>query len=171
MKLSAHPIKHAARLIKLGSMPDCSVVQKSWSELTLEELYSFVKLRTDVFFVEQHVDEGELDNRDQEPTTEHLWITDAAGTVAYLRVLVDATEAHLDARHSFGRVVVRADRRGEGLAQVLVSRVMEQYGHESMLLHAQEYIAPLYAKFGFETFGESYIEAGIRHISMYRAGR
>jgi len=152
-------------------MPECSVVQKPWSELSLEELYSVLKLRTDVFFVEQRIDEEELDNRDQEPSTEHLWIADAAGTAAYLRVLVDTEASHLDARHSFGRVVVRADRRGEGLAQVLVARVMEQYGHESMLLHAQEYIAPLYAKFGFEVFGESYIEAGIPHISMYRAGR
>jgi ElaA protein len=158
-------------LIKLGTMPECSVVQKSWSELTLEELYSFIKLRTDVFFVEQQIDEEELDNRDQEPTTEHFWIADATGTAAYLRVLVDAQEAHLDARHSFGRVVVRADRRGEGLAQLLVARVMEQYGHESILLHSQEYIAPLYAKFGFEPFGASYIEASIPHISMYRMGR
>ena len=158
-------------LIKLGTMPECSVVQKSWSELTLEELYSFVKLRTDVFFVEQRIDEEELDNRDQEPTTRHLWIADVAGTIAYLRVLVDTTASHLDANLCLGRVVVRADRRGEGLAQVLVSRVMEQFGHESMLLHAQEYVAPLYAKVGFEAFGESYIEAGIPHISMYRAGR
>jgi ElaA protein len=152
-------------------MPECSVVQKSWSELTREELYSFIKLRTDVFFVEQRIDEEELDNRDQEPTTEHLWIADAAGTAAYLRVLVDAAALHLDARQSFGRVVVRADRRGEGLAQLLVARVIEQHGHEPMLLHAQEYIVPLYAKFGFEAFGEKYIEAGIPHISMYRAGR
>ena len=152
-------------------MPECSVVQKPWSELSLEELYSLLKLRTDVFFVEQRIDEEELDNRDQEPSTEHLWIADAAGTAAYLRVLVNTEPSHLDARHSFGRVVVRADRRGEGLAQVLVARVMEQHGHEPMLLHAQEYIAPLYAKFGFEVFGESYIEAGIPHISMYRAGR
>ena len=151
-------------------MPECSIVQKSWSELTLEELYSFVKLRTDVFFVEQRIDEEELDNRDQEPTTEHFWIADATGTAAYLRVLVDAEAIHLDANLCLGRVVVRADRRGEGLAQVLVARVMEQHGHESMLLHAQEYIAPLYAKFGFESFGESYIEAGLPHISMYRAG-
>jgi len=152
-------------------MPECSIVQKPWSELSLEELYSVLKLRTDVFFVEQRIDEEELDNRDQEPSTEHLWIADAAGTAVYLRVLVDASASHLDARHSFGRVVVRSDRRGEGLAQALVARVMEQYGHEPMLLHAQEYIAPLYAKYGFEAFGESYIEAGIPHISMYRAGR
>jgi len=142
-------------------MPECSVVQKSWSELTLEELYCFVKLRTDVFFVEQRIDEEELDNRDQEPTTEHLWIADATGTAAYLRVLFDAEASHLDANLCLGRV---------GLAQVLLARVIEQHGHESMLLHSQEYIAPLYAKFGFGSFGERYIEAGIPHISMYRAG-
>ncbi|MFM9918871.1 GNAT family N-acetyltransferase [Lacisediminihabitans sp. H27-G8] len=152
-------------------MPECSIVQKSWSQLTLEELYSVLKLRTDVFFVEQRIDEEELDNRDQEATTEHLWIADASGAAAYLRVLVDAEATHLDARHIVGRVVVRADRRGEGLAQLLVGRVMEQHGHESMLLHAQDYIAPLYAKFGFESFGDKYIEAGIPHISMYRARR
>jgi len=151
-------------------MPECSIVYKSWGQLTTLELYALLKLRTDVFFVEQRIDEEELDNRDQEPTTEHLWIADATGPVAYLRVLVDAEALHLDARYSFGRVVVRADRRGEGLAQVLVARVLQQHGHESMLLHSQEYIAPLYAKFGFESFGESYIEASIPHISMYRPG-
>ena len=152
-------------------MPECSVVQKSWDELTLAELYSFLKLRTDVFFVEQRIDEEELDNRDQEPTTMHLWIADDVGTAAYLRVLVDSEASHRDARRLFGRVVVRADRRGEGLAQVLVARVIEQHGHESMVLHAQQYVAPLYAKFGFESFGAVYIEAGIPHLSMYRAGQ
>jgi ElaA protein len=164
-------ISDVSPIIKLGNMPECSVVQKSWSELTLEELYSVIKLRTDVFFLEQRIDEEELDNRDQEITTEHLWIADSAGAVAYLRVLVDSEASHLDARLSLGRVVVRADRRGEGLAQALVARVVEQHGHESLLLHAQEYIAALYSKFSFESFGERYIEAGIPHISMYRAGR
>lgn len=152
-------------------MPECSVVQKPWGELTPTELYAFLKLRTDVFFVEQRIDEEELDNRDQEPTTEHLWIADDAGTAAYLRVLLDPEPSHRDAHRLFGRVVVRADRRGEGLAQVLVARVLELHGGESMVLHAQEYIAPLYAKFGFEEFGDVYIEAGIPHVSMYRAGR
>ena len=151
-------------------MPECSIAHKSWGQLTTLELYSLLKLRTDVFFVEQRIDEEELDNRDQEPTTEHLWIADTAGAAAYLRVLVDTTASHLDARHSFGRVVVRADRRGEGLAQKLVAMVLQQHGHESMVLHSQEYIVPLYGKFGFKVFGESYIEAGIPHVSMYRAG-
>lgn len=150
-------------------MPDCSVIEKSWGELTTTELYSFLKLRTDVFFLEQKIDEEELDDRDREPETRHLWIADEHGTAAYLRVIVDAETSHLDARRLFGRVVVRADRRGEGLAQLLIDRVIERHGHEAMLLHSQEYIAALYARYGFEAFGETYVEAGLPHIMMYRA--
>jgi ElaA protein len=152
-------------------VPECSVVAKSWAELATAELYSILKLRTDVFFVEQKVDEEELDNRDQEPDAIHYWIADAAGeAIAYLRVLHDADATHLDAHRVPGRVVVRADHRGEGLAQQLFERVIEDFGDEPMLLHAQEYVAPLYAKFGFVAFGEVYQEAGIPHISMYRVG-
>ena len=151
-------------------MPDCSVVTKSWGELTTDELYSFLKLRTDVFFVEQKVDEEELDHRDRETTTEHYWITDDQGTAAYLRVLVDPTAEHLDATRVIGRVVVRVDRRGEGLAQVLLREVLARHGSEAMLLHSQVYAAPLYVKVGFVPFGEAYSEAGIAHQSMYRAG-
>jgi ElaA protein len=150
-------------------MPDCSIVRKQWGELTTSELYSLLKVRTDVFLVEQKVDEEELDNRDQEPTTEHLFIADDAGTAAYLRVLVDEWPEHLDAHLVVGRVVVRPDRRGEGLAQQLFAEVLRLHGREPMLLHAQSYVAPLYAKSGFEAFGGPYLEAGISHVSMYRA--
>jgi ElaA protein len=146
-----------------------SVVKKAWAELTTEQLYSFLKLRTNVFFVEQKVDEEELDYRDLEPTTEHYWIADDTGTAAYLRVLEDAEPEHQDARRLIGRVVVRSDRRGQGLAQLLIAEVIRLHGSEPLLLHSQEYIAPLYAKFGFEAFGDVYVEAGIPHISMYRA--
>lgn len=152
-------------------MPEHSVIAKIWGELTTDDLYSFLKLRTDVFFVEQRIDEEELDNRDQEPSTRHYWVSDDAGAAAYLRVLVDPRPEYQDAQHIVGRVVVRADRRGEGLAQVLLQRVLEDYPGTPMLLHAQEYIAPLYSKFGFVAFGERYIEAGIPHISMYRAAK
>ena len=147
-----------------------SIVRKTWGELTVDELYDFLKLRTDVFFVEQRIDEEELDNRDQEPTTEHLWIADENGTAAYLRIIVDAEAAHRDARRLFGRVATRPDRRGEGLSQQLIAEVVRLYGHEAMLLHAQEYVVPLYARFGFEPFGETYLEAGLEHRMMYRPG-
>ena len=149
-------------------MPDCSIAHKQWGELTTSELYSLLKLRTDVFLVEQKVDEEELDNRDQQ--AEHFFIRDDAGTAAYLRVLFDDEPEYLDAHRVVGRVVVRADRRGEGLAGVLLNRVLSLYGHEALMLHAQEYVVPLYARAGFEVFGEPYMEAGIPHVSMYRAG-
>jgi ElaA protein len=150
-------------------VPDNSIVRKAWAELSTDELYSFLKLRTDVFFVEQRIDEEELDNRDQEPTTEHLWIADDRGTAAYLRIIVDAAPTHKDARRLFGRVATRPDRRGEGLSRLLIGEVIRLYGHEPMLLHAQEYVVPLYAKFGFEPFGDLYVEAGLSHRMMYRA--
>ena len=143
-------------------MPECSVVRKRWTELTTDELYAFLKLRTDVFFVEQRIDEEELDNRDQEPTTEHLWIADDNGTAAYLRVIVDETPQHRDAHRLFGRVVVRSDRRGEGLAQVLIEEVLRLHGNESMLLHSQEYIAPLYRSSGSSPSARATSKRGCR---------
>lgn len=155
---------------KLAAVTECSVTRKPWSELTLAELYAFIKLRVDVFYVEQRIDEQELDDRDQDVTTEHLWIADEAGVAAYLRVLVEPEPIHLDARHTFGRVAVRRDRRGEGLARELIATVLSRYGSQAMVLHAQEYIVPLYSAFGFETFGDRYMEAGLPHIMMYRPG-
>jgi ElaA protein len=149
-------------------MADCSVTVRAWGELTTDELYAFLKLRTDVFYLEQRVDDTELDDRDRESTTEHYWISDDSGTVAYLRTLLDDEPSHRNARRLVSRVVVRADHRGERLAQALLAEVFERHGAEPMMLHAQEYIAPLYAKAGFEAFGDVYIEAGIPHISMYR---
>lgn len=146
------------------------VRSQRWNELTLDEFHDIAKLRTDVFYLEQKVDDTELDGRDREPTTVHYWIADAAGAAAYLRVLHDATPEHRDAHLVVGRVVVRADRRGEGLAQLLFARVFADFPGEPMLLHSQQYIAPLYAKVGFEPFGDGYEEAGIPHVSMYRAG-
>ncbi len=150
-------------------MPDCSTLDRSWSELTTDELYAFLKLRTDVFFVEQKVDDTELDDRDREPDTRHYWIADEHGTAAYLRTLLDSEAEYRDAHRVIGRVVVRADRRGEGLSQALLAEVIARHGGEAMMLHAQEYIAPLYAKFGFVPFGDVFVEAGIPHQSMYRA--
>jgi ElaA protein len=150
-------------------MPDYSTLQREWSKLTTDELYALLKLRTDVFFLEQKIDETELDDRDQEPETRHYWIADDLGTAAYLRTLVDPVPSYRDARRLISRVVVRADRRGEGLAQKLIGAVLERHGSEPLMLHAQEYVAPLYARFGFEPFGETYLEAGLSHLSMYRA--
>lgn len=151
-------------------MSESTVHVGSWHELSKDDLYSIMRLRTDVFFLEQRAEEEELDFRDQEPGTRHYWIPDGAVPAAYLRVLLDEQPQHRDARRVIGRVAVRADRRGQGLAQVLMRRVLADFGAEAMVLHAQQYIVRLYAKFDFEVFGELYEEAGIPHLSMYRPG-
>jgi len=144
------------------------VVVKSWNDLTLDELYSFLKLRCDVFMWEQKADDEEMDGRDDEPGTLHLWIADERGCAAYLRMLWNAEPEHRDAHRVIGRVAVRADRRGEGLARRLMERAVEELGGEAAVLHAQEYVVGLYERFAFEPFGEPYVEAGIPHRSMYR---
>jgi ElaA protein len=150
-------------------VPDCSVETASWAELTTEQVYAIMKLRTNVFYVEQNVNDEELDDRDLEPTTEHYWIADETGVLAYARVLFDEVASDRDAHRVIGRVVTRADARGQGLASRVLRTAIGTHAAEPMVLHAQSYAAPLYAKFGFEAFGEPYLEAGIPHVSMYRA--
>jgi len=151
-------------------VPDSSPIAKTWGQLTRDEFFEIARLRTEVFFLEQRIDEPELDDRDRDESTEHLWIADDRGPAAYLRVVVDATPqpGNRDARRLIGRVVTRIDRRGEGLARRLLERVIERHGGEPLALHAQSYIQPLYAAAGFEAYGAEYLEAGIPHIGMYR---
>jgi len=148
-------------------------VVKLWNDLTLDELYSFLKLRCDVFMWEQKADDEEMDGRDQEPDTVHVWIEDERGCAAYLRLLRNATPEHRDAHRVIGRVAVRPDRRGDGLARELMLRALEVIDAEggASMLHAQSYVVGLYERFGYESFGDEYDEAGIAHRSMYRAPR
>jgi len=151
----------------VDSSPQC----RTWADLSLDEFFDIAALRTEVFFLEQRIDEPELVARDREPTTEHWWIADDRGPATYLRVVVDGTpqQGNRDARTLIGRVVTRADRRGEGLARRLLAHVVERHGHEPLALHAQVYAQPLYAGLGFAAYGDEYLEAGIPHIGMHRA--
>jgi len=146
------------------------VVVKSWNELTPQEVYDFLKLRCDVFMWEQKADDEEMDRRDQEPATRHVWIADERGCAAYLRVLRNDAAEHRDAHLVIGRVAVRADRRGDGLARAMLERVLDEIEGEAAMLHSQSYVVGLYERFGFEAYGEEYDEAGIPHRSMYRPG-
>ena len=146
---------------------------RTWDQLTTAELYGFLRLRCDVFMWEQRADDEEMDGRDLEPTTRHWWIEDDRGVAAYLRVLTNAVPEHRDARQVVGRVAVRADRRGEGLARRLMLPVVAAFdaAGEASMLHAQSYVIGLYGRLGYEVYGDEYDEAGIPHRSMYRAPR
>lgn len=156
-----------------------SILAKSWSELSRDEFFDLVRLRAEVFIRGQRiVDEAEIDDTDRAPDTVHFWIPTPPGApasdfgaAAYLRLTAAQPadrEQFPEATRSFGRVAVHPAHRGSGLAQQLVARVLADHEDQTMIIHAQEYVAPLYEKFGFRRVGERYQEAGIDHVKMLR---
>lgn len=139
--------------------------------MTPDDAFEIFALRTSVFYLEQRIDEEELDERDRDESTLHVWIRDDRGVASYLRVLLndEPRPGDADARRLIGRVVTRADRRGQGLSRHLLEHVIAQFGREPIALHSQSYVQPLYAAVGFEPYGDEYLEAGIPHIGMRRA--
>lgn len=146
------------------------LVVKRWSEMSRDDVFEMVLLRTQVFFVEQRIDEQDFDDADRDERTLHMWISDDHGVAAYLRVR-ELDEADEGAHRTFGRVAVRVDRRHAGLARQLIREVLERYGHEPLTIHSQEYVAALYEEFGFTVVGLPFVEAGLPHRTMVRPAR
>ena len=130
-------------------------------------LHDILRLRCDVFVVEQECAYPELDGRDLEPDARQLWIERADGeVVATLRLLRDP-----DGTARIGRVATAASARGEGLAAQLMTRALELTGDGDVVLDAQTYLEDWYARFGFVRAGADYVEDGIPHVPMRRAPR
>ncbi|HET7326865.1 MAG TPA: GNAT family N-acetyltransferase [Nocardioidaceae bacterium] len=133
-------------------------------QLSATELHGLLRLRIDVFVVEQHCPYPELDGRDTDPDTLHLWTADDSGSpTAYLRVLAEA-----DGSVRIGRVCTRADRRGGGLAAQLMGHVLQQNEEHRVVLDAQSHLRGWYERFGFTASGPEFIEDGIPHTPMAR---
>ena len=133
-----------------------------FAELTAGEVYGLCRLRVDVFVVEQECPYPELDGRDTEPATEHLWFEADGEPVATLRVLDDGAE------RAIGRVATAAGWRGSGLAARLMEEALATYGQGPLHLGAQAYLQGWYERFGFRQSGPAYVEDGIPHVPMRR---
>ena len=107
---------------------------KRFDELTAAELYDILKLRVDVFVVEQACPYPELDGLDKEAL--HLWLEDEDGVHAYLRVMDRGAESEYV---SIGRVVTRERRRGLGtrILKEGIRAARERLGAEAVYLEAQ----------------------------------
>ncbi|MDH4364076.1 MAG: GNAT family N-acetyltransferase, partial [Acidimicrobiia bacterium] len=90
-------------------------------ELTAAELHAVLALRVAVFVVEQACPYPEVDGRDLDATTGHRWLADGTGIACYVRTLHEPSDS---GAVRIGRVVTRADRRGEGLAAHLLAGVL-----------------------------------------------
>ncbi|MFP5489149.1 MAG: GNAT family N-acetyltransferase [Acidimicrobiia bacterium] len=140
------------------------VTSKRFDELTTSELYGLLRLRCDVFVVEQTCAYADLDGRDTEPGTVHHWIADDAGRIdAYLRTLVEPDDST-----RVGRVVTAPSERGRGLAARLVQHVGASTPG-TIVLDAQSHLVGWYEQLGYAVDGPEFVEDGIPHVPMRRA--
>jgi len=136
-----------------------------FAQLDTETLYALLRLRVDIFVVEQHCAYPELDGRDTEPATVHLWLT-AAGDPAplgYLRILSES-----DGSARIGRVAVAPSARGAGAARRLMTAALDRIGDQPCVLDAQAGLVGFYRSLGFAVTGAEYLEDGIPHVPMRR---
>jgi ElaA protein len=137
----------------------------TFAELDTATLYALLRLRVDVFVVEQHCSYPEIDGRDTEPDALHVWLADEpTRPLGYLRVL---SEPNGVAR--IGRVAVDRSARGGGLARRLMQAGLEHIGDRPCVLDAQTGLLDFYAEYGFVVTGPEYLEDGIPHVPMRRA--
>lgn len=139
-----------------------------FDDFAAQALYNILKLRVEVFVVEQNCPYPELDGLDEVST--HIVYEEDGKVLAYAR-LVPAGKKY-DAP-SIGRVIVRKEARGRGLAKELLERsiryIDEQWKEPEIQLQGQEYLKDFYGSFGFEAISEVYDEDGIPHIDMKRS--
>ncbi|MGC4896498.1 GNAT family N-acetyltransferase [Micromonospora sp. DT31] len=134
-----------------------------FADLDARTFHDLLRLRIDVFVVEQSCPYPELDGRDVEPDTRHLWLTRDDAVLAYLRILADP-----DGVARIGRVVVAPTARGAGLAGALMAEALAAVGDRPCVLEAQTHLVGFYAAFGFTVSGPGYVEDGIPHTPMRR---
>lgn len=139
---------------------------KTFQELELNELYKIIQLREEVFILEQKCIYTDLDFADQDCT--HIMGFINEEMVAYSRIF--APDASINKSASFGRVLVAKKARGINIGRLLITQLLETieqlYQTNHVEISAQSYLVKFYQEFGFQTYGEGYLDAGIPHISM-----
>ena len=143
---------------------------KRFQDLSLEELYAILRLRQEVFIVEQNCPYLDCDDKDQK--SHHLLGKDKDGhLLAYCRILEKGIS--YENYSSIGRVVTSKLIRGNGEGRTLMNYAIEEtlrlYPDEKIKISAQTYITPLYESLGFVKVGAEYLEDDIPHIGMIYA--
>lgn len=143
---------------------------KAFNQLTPFELYGILKLRSEVFVVEQNCVYLDIDNKDLQ--CHHLMLlNDNNELMAYARLVppgLSFTEM------SIGRVVTSPLSRGTGAGRKLMELAIEQcrnvFGDGTIKIGAQAYLLKFYGSLGFEQVSEIYDEDGIPHLDMINKG-
>jgi ElaA protein len=135
--------------------------RRTGDQLTAAELYPILAMRVNIFIVEQKSLYPDLDGRDLEPSTVHLWW--GTPPVSYLRVLAEP-----DGSARIGRVCTLPEARGTGLGTRLLTAAMAELTGRPVVLNAQVTATGLYARLGFHPIGDPFDDDGVMHIAMRR---
>ena len=144
-----------------------NIYDESISEISTKKLYQILRLRVDIFVVEQNCPYPELDGVDIDSGTRHIWIEKKDLPISYLRVFSDT-----EGETRIGRVATIESERTHGFAGILLDHVIKSTSG-TLLLDAQVYLENWYHEKGFVTTGKIFEEPcgensnpGILHVPM-----
>jgi ElaA protein len=140
---------------------------KPFNELSVQELYQLLQLRSDVFVVEQNCVYPDIDGKDEKAL--HLLGIYEGKVMAYARLFAPG---YYFENSSIGRVVISSQYRdrkwGHSLLQEAIAGIKEHYGADAITISAQLYLKKFYESHGFVQDGEQYLEDDIPHIKMHK---
>lgn len=138
-----------------------------YQNLTTDQLYQLLRLRAEVFVVEQNCVYQDLDDKDQQ-AIHLLGLTEDGRLAAYTRIVPKGVSYPEYA--SIGRVITAPFARGKGLGRPLMREslrvLFEHYGKQTVKIGAQAHLGDYYTSLGFEAIGDIYDEDGIPHRAM-----
>lgn len=138
---------------------------KEFDELSLDELYEILKLRAEVFVVEQDCVYNDLDDKDQMAL--HLFLKDGDEIIAVSRILPENV-AFEDM--AIGRVIVKKEYRGHGIAKKIMQKaidyIIKDLKKDKIRLSGQAYLVRFYEDLGFKKVSDVYLEDGIDHFEF-----
>ncbi|PCJ25841.1 MAG: GNAT family N-acetyltransferase [Flavobacteriales bacterium] len=139
---------------------------KAFNDLTVNEFYEIIYLRTAIFVVEQDCPYQEVDEKDRQSF--HLFgRTESGEVIAVTRILPQGVSYK---EISIGRIALKKEWRGKGIADELMNEtfkfIEKEFGKQSIRISAQQYLFNYYSKHGFIQVGEMYLKDDIPHIEM-----
>ena len=143
------------------------IENKEFKDLSLEELYSTLKIRQEVFVVEQKCNYLDCDNLDLNAI--HVLIKENLKLIAYLRII----KPNIISKNAvLGRILVCRNKRKKSIGKKIISYAIKliknKYPNISIEMSAQSYLIDFYYQFGFNVYGKEYLEDDIPHIKMIK---
>tara|TARA_B100001778_G_C18555783_1_gene615279 strand:+ start:646 stop:1089 length:444 start_codon:yes stop_codon:yes gene_type:complete len=139
---------------------------KKFTELDIKEIYQVLRLRSQVFVVEQECIYQDMDNKDQRAL--HLLYKENNNIVAYTRIFKSGDYYK---NPSIGRVVVSKNKRGNNIGKKImlesVNYIKQNLKAKTIEISAQMYLENFYKELGFYAKGKEYLEDGIPHQRMF----